>query len=467
MPRSRINKSKYHLNKNRVSKRKKSMLRGGEIIRYPDGAIYDGEVKDGKKHGRGNLTRVNGDIYMGDWKDDMWNGNGVFSEKTGSIYDGQWKDNKREGTGKQTYSNSDIYEGQWNDDKWNGRGRVIYADGEVYEGEFADNQKNGIGKYTYSNDNIYEGQWKDDNKHGQGKRYYTDECGFMEGEYINDLEEGRHTHFSCDGKMTKYYYFTHGKTFTFENDIDKYIISEQRVDIQNRYITLLINLHGSDVINSICTLARNKHVRCISPVKCGQIFINDTESIIDAFQIAYNISHLQHNRNASTYQKIMKTIEVYNQSNSDFYDLNDGAFSRPLIDHYYLAYPIDDIFTQICIIDTNHMIDIFRDSYDLFTQKNTELKTFEDIEQYNILSKLIPLLTINSEDLFLRSNLINVLLDLGYDTINIIDFSCRVFNIANLTDLYSSLSSKKFVCNYIENPDENTQMGDVIVSSHF
>ncbi len=490
MARSRINKSRYRLKKKRLSKRKKSILKGGDIIRYDDGSVYDGEIKDGKKHGRGkmnyitgeiyegdwkddarsgsgNLTWVNGNIYTGEWNDDKWNGNGVFSEKNGSIYDGQWKDNRREGIGKQIYFNGIIYEGEFKDDKKNGRGKFTWPDGEVYEGEFNDDNFNGIGKYTYSNGSIYEGEWKDDKKHGQGVRYYTHECGFMEGEYINDLEEGRHTHFACDGKMIKYYYYNHGKIFTFENDIvDKYIISEQIGDTSNRYITIFINLHGSDVINSKCRLAHNKHVRCISPVKCGQIFISDPDSIIDAFLIAYNISHLQHNSNASTYQKMMKTIEVYNQSNHTFYDLEDGAFSKPLIDHYYLAYPIDDVFKQICVVDTNHLIDIFRDSYGLFSQKNTVLKTFEDIDQYNILSKLIPLLNINSQQ-FLRSNLINVLLDLGYDTINIIDFSCRVFDTDNLTDLYTSLSRKDFVCEYIENPDEITQQGDVINSRRF
>jgi hypothetical protein len=88
-------------------------------------------------------------------------------------------------------------------------------------------------------------------------------------------------------------------------------------------------------------------------------------------------------------------------------------------------------------------------------------RCISNIEQYNILSKLIPLLNLNSQ-LFIRNNLINVLLDLGYDTIHIIDFFCRVFNMANLTDLCTSLSSKDYVCEYNENPDEKTQPGDSI-----
>jgi hypothetical protein len=81
---------------------------------------------------------------------------------------------------------------------------------------------------------------------------------------------------------------------------------------------------------------------------------------------------------------------------------------------------------------------------------------------------LRPILNINSIDLFLRSNLINVLLDLGYDTINIIDFSCRALNMDNLGFLYSRRHSKNYVCKYNSTAeileDENTFIGDVINS---
>jgi hypothetical protein len=508
---------------------KKFILNGGETIKYDNGDVYDGEVKDGKRHGKGKMIYSDNMVYEGEWNDDNRKGRGKLTFPDGSYYDGEFKDNKMEGNGKMKFSNGVIYEGEWKNSQCDGIGKMTYIDGAIYQGNWLDGQKNGkgkmnyfngniylgewkynnmngigiyletdgsiydghwkdnlregIGKQVYPNSNIYEGQWKDglcngmgkfsypngyyneglwqnNKKHGKLSRYYMGKNGYIEGECINGLEEGIHTHFSNDGKIIKYYYFNQGKMFTFENRIEKYIISEQIADTSNRYITILMNLHGSDIINSECKLVDNKHVRYISPMKCGDIFINDNKSIIDAFLIAYNISHLQQNYNASTYQKMMKTIEVYNEHNPDFYDLTKGGFRRPIIDHYY---SIDDALKCIYIIDTNHSIDIFQDNYDLFSEKNTELKIFEDIEQYNILPKLMPYLNINLQ-YFLRSNLINVLLDLGYDTINIIDFSCRVFNTDNLTNLYSKQHSKYYVCKYIENPDENSFMGDEIVS---
>lgn len=51
--------------------------RGITFIKYMNGSSFEGEVKDGIRHGKGKMT----------WRD-------------GSVYEGTWKDNLREGTGK-------------------------------------------------------------------------------------------------------------------------------------------------------------------------------------------------------------------------------------------------------------------------------------------------------------------------------------------------------------------------------
>jgi hypothetical protein len=161
-----------------------------------------------------------------------------------------------------------------------------------------------------------------------------------------------------DSKLRKEYAVNDGKSYNFANKINKYIISEQRVDTPDNYISILINLHSIDVINSECQLALDKHVRCITPAICGQSNFSVRADLIDAFQIAYNVSHLHHNSNASTYTKMIKIIELFNQNNPNFYDLNEGAFSRPVIDHLYLS-ESNDNFNEIFMIDTNHNTQIF------------------------------------------------------------------------------------------------------------
>jgi hypothetical protein len=47
--------------------------------------------------------------------------------------------------------------GAWRDDKFNGDGIYIYASGEKYQGKFLDGKKQGRGVYYYRSGAIYDG----------------------------------------------------------------------------------------------------------------------------------------------------------------------------------------------------------------------------------------------------------------------------------------------------------------------
>jgi hypothetical protein len=49
----------------------------------------EGEMKDGKKHGRGKMNFSNGDSYTGMWVNDVKTGQGVYNFASGSRY--QWR----------------------------------------------------------------------------------------------------------------------------------------------------------------------------------------------------------------------------------------------------------------------------------------------------------------------------------------------------------------------------------------
>ncbi|MDC0139867.1 hypothetical protein OAI04_03520, partial [Hyphomicrobiales bacterium] len=59
-----------------------------------NGDIYVGEFKDGLRNGQGTLTYVNGDIYVGEFKDDLFNGQGTFENWYGRKKEGIWKEDK-------------------------------------------------------------------------------------------------------------------------------------------------------------------------------------------------------------------------------------------------------------------------------------------------------------------------------------------------------------------------------------
>ena len=83
-----------------------------EIIRY--GYNYKGELLDGNRHGEGIYYYVNGDIY-----------------------EGNWKNNKKDGEGTLVYQNdSRTYVGQFKNDLFNGWGTLHIIGGEKYEGEW-------------------------------------------------------------------------------------------------------------------------------------------------------------------------------------------------------------------------------------------------------------------------------------------------------------------------------------------
>ena len=82
----------------------------------------------------------------------------------GEYYIGQWKNGLKHGKGIYYYKNGNIkYDGDFVNDKYEGNGKYIWEDGQYYIGEWKNGLRNGKGIYYYSNGNIkYEGDWIDD-----------------------------------------------------------------------------------------------------------------------------------------------------------------------------------------------------------------------------------------------------------------------------------------------------------------
>jgi hypothetical protein len=110
------------------------------------GFQYVGELKAGKRDGKGTLYGVSGTIstednilplsvlhalYEGDWKEDKQDGWGVCYYEDGSRYEGNWKDGKRYGEGAHYYTDGSRYVGSWEDDKKNGKGTYYNPDKSV------------------------------------------------------------------------------------------------------------------------------------------------------------------------------------------------------------------------------------------------------------------------------------------------------------------------------------------------
>jgi antitoxin component YwqK of YwqJK toxin-antitoxin module len=55
----------------------------------------------------------------------------------------------------------DVYEGEFRNGLLNGQGMMIYPDGEKYVGEFKNGNRNGQGTITFANGRVEEGIWAD------------------------------------------------------------------------------------------------------------------------------------------------------------------------------------------------------------------------------------------------------------------------------------------------------------------
>ena len=100
-----------------------------------------------------------------------------------AIYIGEWKNGKRHGKGLLKWYDGGEYEGEWFDGKAHGKGKFIHKEGDSYEGNFTSNQTNGYGVYKRIDNLKYEGFWKGDQQHGKGKEEWPDGSKY-EGEYV-------------------------------------------------------------------------------------------------------------------------------------------------------------------------------------------------------------------------------------------------------------------------------------------
>jgi len=148
---------------------------------YPNCHKYKGQIKNGKRSGKGIYINSDGQKYNGDWLNNRYHGYGTLNfngkkyegefkngKRNGKgihtckylKYDGEWKNDRQNGIGTEYYCNGDKYEGEWKDGSPNGNGVEYYANGNKYEGEFKNGKREGKGSYMFNNGNKYEGEWK-------------------------------------------------------------------------------------------------------------------------------------------------------------------------------------------------------------------------------------------------------------------------------------------------------------------
>ena len=112
-----------------------------KTITFKNGTTYTGQVNsENQLHGHGAIFYPGGNIFEGEFKNDVAIGHGIFRSANGDVFEGEYKDNKSIGHGILRYANGDVFEGEYEDGKRNGHGILRYANGDVFEGEYEDDK---------------------------------------------------------------------------------------------------------------------------------------------------------------------------------------------------------------------------------------------------------------------------------------------------------------------------------------
>ncbi|USW51415.1 Putative Zinc finger, RING-type, MATH/TRAF domain, Zinc finger, RING/FYVE/PHD-type [Septoria linicola] len=95
--------------------------------------------------GKGIRDWLGRPFYEGEWSGTEYHGTGHLIELNGDEYIGEFRDGEKNGWGKIILSSTgDIYEGTWEDSQMHGKGKLIEkSTGNVFEGNFREGRKHG------------------------------------------------------------------------------------------------------------------------------------------------------------------------------------------------------------------------------------------------------------------------------------------------------------------------------------
>ena len=190
----------------------------------PDGAQYDGDMKNGVIEGKGRMFWPNGDRYTGSFKNGQFRGHGRLEFSGGAVYEGEFTNGAITGAGTLHYANGDRYTGKLIFGRAHGQG-VLETRGSRYEGEFRDDRYHGMGKLTDKDGNVYTGAFADGLFQGRGV-YATTDGRLYNGEFVAGNFTG--TGIYTDSAGTHYEggfenWVFHGKGRLRDEEGDQYI----------------------------------------------------------------------------------------------------------------------------------------------------------------------------------------------------------------------------------------------------
>ena len=151
--------------------------------------IYYGNFRNDMFNGKGMFMNAKGDYYFGDWENGVPNGEGIIVFNGIKTYEGQFKDGQKCGNGTEMFPDGEYYQGEFSNGYREGRGKYHYLGGEYYEGNMKNSKFDGDGVFTWSNGQKYSGQFNNGKMNGMGTFMWNDGSSYS-GYYSNNTKQG-------------------------------------------------------------------------------------------------------------------------------------------------------------------------------------------------------------------------------------------------------------------------------------
>jgi hypothetical protein len=177
---------------------KDGLKHGNGAYTWGNGDHYEGEFAEDRPNGKGKYQFANGDVYEGEVSAGVVAGRGVYTTRSGDRIEGSFTDGKPNGSGIYRFASGDRYEGEMVHGRMQGKGRYFSKNGDRIEGLFADGRPQGKGTYHFSNGDRYEGDLRDGALTGTAAYFYASGQKY-EGEMADGRPQGKGTFWFADG----------------------------------------------------------------------------------------------------------------------------------------------------------------------------------------------------------------------------------------------------------------------------
>ena len=123
------------------------MMQSNPLLILPGGERFEGSYLNSTTPLQGKLNYLNGDVYIGTFKNNLRHGYGTYNY----------------------HATREIYEGEWQFDLWHGKGTYSVITGEVkIAGNWQKGLLNGSAQVTHNNGDRFLGTFRNGLKEGEG-----------------------------------------------------------------------------------------------------------------------------------------------------------------------------------------------------------------------------------------------------------------------------------------------------------